>query len=177
MISVYWYNQQAATYDPLPYLWQKLKQEDLPPWFWSGSPVPSLTQFAIYFSLPGRYLFLPFFTSEGYEGMENCCGMLWIDECILGRHARAHLYFFQEFRRQPNLKLSYVCRETIRLLAEPPFSLKALYFFTDSRATRLMKFARRLGVQYIATLPFYYPESSAEVGYLPLVGVTNEEPI
>lgn len=130
----------------------------------------SLTEFVVYFSMPGRHLFLAFFVPvPGPIEIELCCGMLWLDECVLGQHARAHLYFFREFQRRRDLKLSDICQEMIDRLADPPFSLKALYFFTDTRATMLMNFAKRLGVTYLATLPHYYPDASALVGYLPLV--------
>lgn len=169
------YHSLSIKGDILPGVWNLLNSEKTPPWLWGNGPQPTLSEFVLYFSDPNRHLFL-----VTNPESNDCHGIIWIDEVVLTLRARAHMYFFQSFRGSAGYNPVDACQETLRILARPPFSLCALFFFTDDRAIMLKNFARkRMGVTYVTSLPYYYPATTVSVGYLSLEGyresISSEE--
>lgn len=172
MIRILYYHTISEKVDVLPYLWSKLKQDDVPPWLYGDGHNMTLTDFVLYFSNLERHLFLPFYLEENeteIPDLSRCLGLVWVDQCVSGLRANAHLYFFREFQRErKRFKLRDICRQIMEIFAKPPFNLRVLHFFMDERAISLKNFITKLGAVYVTNLPFYFSNTGASVGYLPL---------
>lgn len=163
-VNLCYYHALLQPRDLLATLWQQLQEDDVPPWMWGTGPGPCLTEFITYFSDKSRHLFLAI-----AEEAEQCLGMLWVDELVPTIRARAHMYFFKRARRNKVCDLVDICKRVLTALANAPFHLRALFFYTDMRATALRNFAeKRIGVRYLVPLPYYYPGETVMVGVLPL---------
>ena len=154
----------------LPRLWSSLCADELPPWLWGNGPALSLTEFILYFSDPGRHLFLVLTPDT-----TNCVAMLWVDEITWGHRARAHFYFFKRYRNERALRVGAVCRRVLTALAQPPFNLRLLLLFIDHRAQDALRLARAFGVTFLGEIPNYYPGGHPTVlGHYSLEGVSHD---
>src|SRR5688572_11316274 len=164
------YHSLANKGDVLPVLWNKLQADDPPPWLWGNYSPLTITEFILFFSDPGRHLFL-WCTPEG----DDIIGMIWIDEIAVGQRARAHFYFLRKYRGKRTSRIKEAGQQVLQILGEPPFNLQTLLLFTDSRAVHAKLVAERhFGATYFGDIPGYYPgEVPVSVGYLPVKGQTD----